>query len=551
MVGDPYHFCAMNGSCYNQPLERFVTIVNYDYLPETAIYETEQFMAAHPSFELISLASKRYNCHGYAYSVAQGGDTLQIGWKEDLCAYNGSNNQSYTMIPAHEKQKDDIVTIIDDNYYPLQSRHSSIVYNDTMLISKFNDYPLFKHSINDPWFLEYSGIGMDSHCVYYRRVINTQLSGPDIIDGSGTYIFTPNLTPANFTCTWCVEPAAMFQTSSGTGYTANLIYKTPFTYLAPKATITFTFSYSCDNHYSVSKEIDLLIPTTTISGIAVSDGFVIDTNAIVTVTGEIRSNPNAKAIVPIGTKLIVDGGSMTSNGDAMWSGIEVWGNSVMHQQLVNGGYLQGYVRLKNGATIENAVCAVELCHPGVSGTSGGIIHADSAVFLNNAKAVHALNYSNFHPLNHTQAPYAASFRNCSFTIDSDYLGDETFNTHVGLENVNGVTFQGCDFSVNPNVTGVASCPYGIDAFNAGFTVDAYCAYNGGGLVVNPCPQAFLVPCSFNGFYDAVHSVNSGSTSRSFMVLSSLFSDNNRGVYALNTGYATVMNNVFSVGRDHE
>ena len=90
MVGDPYHFCAMNGSCYNQPLERFVTIVNYDYLPETAIYETEQFMAAHPSFELISLASKRYNCHGYAYSVAQGGDTLQIGWKEDLCAYNGS-----------------------------------------------------------------------------------------------------------------------------------------------------------------------------------------------------------------------------------------------------------------------------------------------------------------------------------------------------------------------------------------------------------------------------------------------------------------------------
>ena len=88
-------------------------------------------------------------------------------------------------------------------------------------------------------------------------------------------------------CTWSVEPADMFQTASGTGTTANLTYKTPFTYLAPKARITFTFSYSCDNHYSVSKEIDLLIPTTTISGTAVSDGFVLDTNAVVAVPGEI------------------------------------------------------------------------------------------------------------------------------------------------------------------------------------------------------------------------------------------------------------------------
>ena len=76
----------------------------------------------------------------------------------------------------------------------------------------------------------------------------------------------------------------MFQTASGTGTTANLTYKTPFTYLAPKARITITFSYSCDNHYSVSKEIDLLIPTTTISGTAVSDGFVLDTNAVKTRT---------------------------------------------------------------------------------------------------------------------------------------------------------------------------------------------------------------------------------------------------------------------------
>ncbi len=70
-----------------------------------------------------------------------------------------------------------------------------------------------------------------------------------------------------YNCTWSVEPAAMFQVSSGSGYIANLNYKTPFEYLAPKATITYTFSYGCDNHYTVSKEFDLRIPTTTISAI--------------------------------------------------------------------------------------------------------------------------------------------------------------------------------------------------------------------------------------------------------------------------------------------
>ena len=315
-------------------------------------------------------------------------------------------------------------------------------------------------------------------------------------------------------CTWSVEPADMFQTSSGTGTTASLTYKTPFTYLAPKAKITFTFSYSCDNHYSVSKEIDLLIPTTTISGTAVSDGFVIDTNAVVTVTGEIRSNPKAKAVVPTGTKLIVDGGSMTSNGDTIWPGIQVWGNSTLHQQLVNGGYLQGFLELKNGATVENAVCAVELWHPGVAGTTGGIVRADSAFFLNNAKAVHALNYSNYHPISGSPDTYAASFLNCSFTIDDDYLGNETFETHADLDNVNGVIFQGCSFSADPAVTGVASACNAITAYNAGFNVSSYCSYSGGGgMQFKVCPEQYLVHSSFSGFQDAVYSVSDGSACR--------------------------------------
>ena len=76
----------------------------------------------------------------------------------------------------------------------------------------------------------------------------------------------------------------------------------------------------------------------------------------------------------------------------MWPGIQVWGNSALHQHTVHGNYLQGYLELKNGATIENAVCAVALWHPGDWNSTGGIVFADSAFFRNNAKSVRALYY---------------------------------------------------------------------------------------------------------------------------------------------------------------
>ena len=505
-------------------------------------------MIAHPEFEILAPASLLYNCHGYAYSIAQGGEILQIGWKEPLCSFNGQNTtESYVIVPESQVQKGDIVTIIDDNNFPLQSRHSSVIYNNDTLISKMGNCPLFKHSKNDSWFLGYMGVGVDSHCVYYRRVTNTQLTGPSVFDGSGTYTFTSNVTPAS--CTWSVEPAAMFQTSSGTGYTANLTYATPFTYLAPKATITFTFSYSCDNHYSVSKEIDLLIPTTTISGIVVSDGFVIDTNAIVTVTGEIRTNAEAKTIVPIGTKLIIDGGGMKENGDGMWPGIEVWGNSNADQFLHNGEYSQGYLELKNGATIENAVCAVELWHPGDYSSTGGIIIADSAFFRNNAKAVHAINYTNHYPGLGSEAPYKCRFDNCYFSIDANYLSSNTFYKHIDIVNVKGFSFKGSSFSVTPNITGVSSACCGIAAYDADFIVNSLCNTGCNPSHLEPCPEECLLRSSFSGFFHAIHATHSSGTVQSFYVTDASFTNNDVGVYALNTGYAFVCNSTFSVGRN--
>lgn len=389
-------------------------------------------------------------------------------------------------------------------------------------------------------------LGVATHYVYYRRLINTNsmISGSPTFNGTGTYIFSPNVTPA--TCTWSVEPADMFQNASGTGYTANLSYATPFVHLAPKATLTFTFSYGCDNHYTATKEIDLRIPTTTVSGNAVSDGFVIDANAVVTVTGKIKSNERAKTIVPVGTRLVIDNGIMTSNGDVMWQGIEVWGNSSTHQFLINGSYGQGYLEMKNGATIENARCAVELWWPNHWSTTGGIIHASDATFLNNATAVHALSYDNYNPANYSEADYNAEFKNCNFEVNEDYLGTETFTRHVTLAGVDGIRFLGCDFSAKRGVTGIDPWCMGITAYDAGFTVKPLCT----STEVWPCPEGSYKQSTFTGLCGGIRASSDGSQPRAFTVREAVFTNNDRGIRAINTGFPVILMNEFNISRDN-
>lgn len=487
----PYHYCAMNGTIFNQPPYGKVRFENEEFSIQEAANCTALFQEMHPDCIVIEPSSKLYNCHGFAYSVFQGGEKLIIEWNNDLCSYNNSNIESFVQIPVNSVQPGDIATIINPNDNGTYSIHSSIVVNEDTLISKWGDQPLFKHYKYAPWIVQETHLGTDTYYVYYRRNINpsNQISGPYIFNGTGIYTFYPDILVSS--CTWSIEPAAMFQVSSGTGYTANLSYKTPFEYLAPKATITFTFSYGCDNHYTVSKEFDLRIPTTTISGNAVSEGFILDANATVTVTGNIKSNKNAKTIVPVGTRLILDGGLMTNNDNIFWQGIEVWGNKNVHQYEINGSYGQGYLELKNGAVIENAKCAVELWRPGHYSTTGGIIHATDATFRNNAMAVRAVCYTNHSPYNNKETNYNGSFVNCSFVVNGDYLGTETFKKHVTLADVNGIGFLGCDFSANRSANGVHPYCIGISAYDAGFNVNTYCATSPSQCICIRCAAASL------------------------------------------------------------
>lgn len=280
----------------------------------------------------------------------------------------------------------------------------------------------------------------------------------------------------------------------------------------------------------------------------IGNDVIVNNGACLTVKSELQFSENSRIIVKPGGRLILDGGVLTNACPGeLWPGVEVWGDSTMHQYPVNGSYRQGYLELRNGAVIENAICAVELCRPGYAGTTGGIVIADSAVFRNNAKTIHALNYTNHLPTSGSETPYVASFQNCTFVIDSAYLGTATFLKHADLYHVNGVSFKGCSFSVDPNALNVSPLNNGIYAYDAGFNVSGWCRYNNGNTHSNICPDGYLVRSAFMGFHDAVYATGDGGAARSFSVTSSVFQNNDRGVFTQNTGYATILNNEFRVG----
>ena len=270
---------------------------------------------------------------------------------------------------------------------------------------------------------------------------------------------------------------------------------------------------------------------------------VINPNVILTITCQLEMVSQAKIIVKPGGKLIVDGGTITKAlHEGKWQGIQVWGNDREHQYAIDGEYKQGVLELRNGATIENAICAVELWNPGDYRSEGGIIHADNAVFRNNAKAVHAINYTNFNPDNGNEMPYDSYFHNCTFTIDNNYIGEDIFYKHVDIDRVRGIEFLGCSFSVDANVPQVSESASGIAAYNAGFLVDSYCDSN-----FSPCPDNDLVRSSFTGFHDGIKSINNGGNAYTSIIRNSTFNNNHIGVYIENTSYATILNNIFNIG----
>ena len=276
------------------------------------------------------------------------------------------------------------------------------------------------------------------------------------------------------------------------------------------------------------------------------DVIVNDGAKLIINSDEILFTADTKIIIKPGGCLILDGCTLTSFcSTELWQGIEVWGNKNTHQYAVNGSYGQGYVELKNGATIENAVCALALWRPDYWSTTGGIVHAEDAVFRNNQRSVHALHYKNTSPVNGKQTDYNSWFKRCQFIVNENYLGDEdhVFHKHVDLDHVRGIKFFACDFSVSAPSSNISYWTSGIAGYEAGFSVSGMCSNNS----IYPCPS--YNNSTFSGFLSAISAVNDGTrTPPTITVTRSSFNNNDFGIYISNLSNTSVRFCDFNVKR---
>ena len=274
---------------------------------------------------------------------------------------------------------------------------------------------------------------------------------------------------------------------------------------------------------------------------------IVENGGILTIENTIYMGESTKIIVKPGGRLILDYRAvLTGMCGNMWQGIEVWGNKNAHQyEDGNGQYAQGYVELNNGATIENAVCALALWRPNHWSTTGGIVHAEDAVFRNNQRSVHALHYKNTSPVNGKQTDYNSWFKRCRFIVDENYLGDEdhVFHKHVDLDHVRGIKFFACDFSVAAPSSNISYWTSGIAGYEAGFSVSGMCSNNN----IYPCPS--YDNSTFSGFLSAISAVNDGTrTPPTITVTHSSFNNNDFGIYVSNLSNTSVRFCDFNVKR---
>ena len=273
----------------------------------------------------------------------------------------------------------------------------------------------------------------------------------------------------------------------------------------------------------------------------------VEAGAVLTITGTVTCLPNTSIIVKPKGRLIISGGHLKGICEEEWNGIQVWGDRSKHQAMENGVYWQGYLELKNGATIENAFVGIDVWKPNDYTTTGGIVKATNASFINNTRAVHFHPYENqFENPNQSGVMVVnnnvSRFKNCTFSVGSDYNGPGEFVDHVRLDVVRGVRFEGCSFTFVDNLYS-NSWPMGLYAYNAGFNLRESCASSDYLPCQNPSRS------TFDGFHKAVVSVNDGSVgTRPAFVRNTDFTNNNFGVFAVRSGFATVLNSTFGIGK---
>ncbi|MBP6311431.1 MAG: hypothetical protein KA408_04120 [Flavobacteriales bacterium] len=278
----------------------------------------------------------------------------------------------------------------------------------------------------------------------------------------------------------------------------------------------------------------------------------VQAGAMLTINGTLSMYPGTGIIVEEGAKLLVDGGTINSACGDFWSGIQVWGDNSENQWPTSQPAHQGYVVLRNGATIENAREAITMKKNEDWGTFGGVIDATDAHFINCRRSATFLSYKNFSGSGQEMVN-RSKFARCEFKVDDNYYGGDDFYAHISMWDVHGIKFTACDF-INEQTT-VTTTPsnklgFGIISIDAGYGVTGQCSYL---IPIDPghpipvCDEASLTRSKFIGLDHGIHALSTGSNSRTFWVTNSAFENNICGVYTSGVNHFDINRNEFVMG----
>jgi hypothetical protein len=271
-------------------------------------------------------------------------------------------------------------------------------------------------------------------------------------------------------------------------------------------------------------------------------GIKVEEDAELKIKSELAFSEEANLIVKRGSKLIIDGGTLTSHDpNSLWPGIQVWGDNTKSQYPDNGIMHQGQVIVTNGSLIENAktgiYAGIEDAGFGNPSYNGGIVMASSSEFRNNETSIHLPPYENFHPVNEEPRNNLSYVENCDFILTDSDLTEFDPQIFIKLDGVSGISLAGNHFTnqvngeVIPEITGIQS-------LNSGFTVDKFCIDE-----IPPCENYRL--STFENLLYGIKALGA-ATAKTFTVDTSIFISNRIGVYVNGVDNFSVIKSDFLV-----
>ena len=278
----------------------------------------------------------------------------------------------------------------------------------------------------------------------------------------------------------------------------------------------------------------------------VGGNMIINSGASVTMdSGIFYMCPSIKLQIQPGGELLLDASRFTTDNYAnetpeYWDGIDVIGDQLLSQIPASN---QGKITLMNGAKIENAnigILASNRCPNCVPENnlnySGGIIHCDSAYFVNNLVAMQ------FAPYTFTEHSY---FTHSNFLTSISPLPNGEYPDYfIKLYGVSPISITGCSFKNTQEVfNNYTDRGNGILSSDSRFLISEYCLSN-----ESPCIHKRQTV--FQNLNKGIYATNAGSI-LSPEIINTFFYDNVKGLYLSGfTGISSpkVISNTFRVFR---